>query len=101
MSDAPTSWELQRQIEQLRRDLSAIGQGTVSAQLFAAEQRRVDERHAELAREGRETAEDLAQLRAEVGKERDERKASVRWLLASIALPVAALLVTVYLGLAR
>lgn len=104
--EAPGGWELQRAVEQLREDskagFSQLNQRLdrlVTTDAFAAEQRRVDDRLKDLA-------DDIASERADrvaaVADEKTLREAgdarqqtqldklttNIRWVAASIALPV-------------
>lgn len=105
MPDEPTSWELQRALEQMRADMRSGFEGIntrldklVTQDAFQAEQRRVDERF-------REIKDDLVEERGARERAELESKASqrniglwVRWIAASILIPVALFVATLIQG---
>lgn len=107
----PTPWELMRLMRQIDGKLDQV----VTKDMFQAESRRVDER---LDEQGRDIADErtaraeaiaterasrkeevggvmtaLAAFKAETTAASDKAKAGMRWLAASIALPIALFLV--------
>lgn len=114
--EAPGGWELKRSHEQLRQDMrdgfSGLGarlDKLVTADAFAAEQRRVDDRLKDLG-------DDIVQERtARLTAQADEKKArqegdqaqqvtldklttTLRWVAAGIILPVALFLATLFMN---
>lgn len=94
MADEPGGWELQRSHEQLRQDMregfASLGtrlDKVVTAEAFAAEQRRVDDKI-------RDLADDIAAER----REREKLTATQRWLIAAILLPIALTVVTILIS---
>jgi hypothetical protein len=106
MADEPGGWELKRSHEQLRQDMrdgfNQLGQRldkVVTAEAFAAEQRRVDDKHRDLADD---IAAERAQRIAAIADEKAEREkgdaaqqaaldkliANQKWIIAAVFLPL-------------
>lgn len=117
VADEPGGWELKRALEQHRTDmregfaeLNKRLDKVVSADAFAAEQRRVDDRHKDLQAG---IAAEAAARQSALDREREERKAgdaaqqvaldklttTQRWVAAAIVLPIALFVITVFINL--
>lgn len=117
MADEPGGWELKRSHEQLRQDMrdgfNNLGQRldkVVTAEAFAAEQRRVDDKFRDLAdditteRSQRVEAIALEKSEREKGDARqqlalDKLVANQKWLIAAVLLPLAFFVVTTLITL--
>ncbi len=107
MADEPGGWELKRSHEQLRQDMrdgfNQLGQRldkVVTAEAFAAEQRRVDDKHRDLADD---IASERAQRIAAIAEEQKAREkgdqrqqdaldrliANQKWIVVAILIPIA------------
>lgn len=112
---APGPWELRRAIDQIRDDqregfasINSRLDRLVSADAFAAEQRRMDEK---IAGERQRTDEKIAALTDDLTKEAAARKegdqaqqsaldklvANQKWIVVAIGLPVALFLANLFL----
>lgn len=116
MTDEPTSWELQRALTQIREDMrDGFAQSharldkLVTAEAFAAEQKRVDGLHKQLLddiadeREARVKALGDEQKARQEGDERqqttiDKLTTTLRWTAASIVLPIALFVATLLIN---
>lgn len=127
MADEPGGWELKRSHEQLRQDMrdgfNGLGQRldkVVTAEAFAAEQRRVDDKlrdqAEDIAHERQQRAEAIATEKAErveaIATEKAEREkgdaaqqvalekliSNQKWIIAAIFLPVLFFIITVLIS---
>lgn len=107
MADEPGGWELKRSHEQLRQDMrdgfNQLGQHldkVVTAEAFAAEQRRVDDKHRDLAediaaeRAARQAAIAEEEKAREKGDQRQQESldrlvANQKWIIVTILIPIA------------
>lgn len=114
MADEPGGWELKRSHEQLRQDMrdgfNNLGQRldkVVTAEAFAAEQRRVDDKFRDLAdditteRSQRVEAIALEKSEREKGDARqqlalDKLVANQKWLVIAVLLPIGLFLANLY-----
>lgn len=107
MADEPGGWELQRAVEKMGQDLTS-GLAQINARLdklvttdvFAGEQRRVDDRLKDLADDIAHEREARVSALAEEKKSRqegdkaqqstiDKLTNNLKWIVVSLALPVA------------
>ncbi len=117
VDEAPGGWELKRSNEQLRQDvrdgfsgLNARLDKLVTADAFAAEQRRVDDRLKDLsddivqertARLAAHADEKRARETGDQGQQTtiDKLTANIRWVAAGIILPVALFIATLLMNM--
>lgn len=116
MADEPGGWELQRALVQIREDVrdgfaqsNARLDKLVTAEAFAAEQKRVDGLHQQLSEAiTRVAAESVADLAEEKQARIDGDKAQqatldklaslLKWVWATTVLPVVLFAVTMYMN---
>lgn len=117
MADEPGGWELKRSHEQLRQDMrdgfNQLGQRldkVVTAEAFAAEQRRVDDKFKDLnddivtERSQRQDAiaeEKAAREKGDAAQQAalDKLVSNQKWLIAAVLLPLAFFVVTTLITL--
>lgn len=101
MTDEPTLGELKRTVESGFASVNANLREKVSQDVYAADQRRIDDRMADMKVD---QAEEKVERKAGDDKQQlllDKMSTNMKWLLTGLLLPTVFFAVTVYLSLRK